>query len=43
MSIIEPTDEEMAEYLNGEHGPPHPEVVRIIQDDLERAVRGEDA
>jgi hypothetical protein len=27
----------MLAYLDGEHGPPHPEAVQIIQDDLARA------
>lgn len=34
-----PSDDEFAAYLAGESGPPHPEAVRIIQDELERAVR----
>jgi len=29
-----PSDKEMLAYLEGQHGPPHPEAVRIIQDAL---------
>lgn len=35
----QPTDADVLAYLEGEHGPPHPEVVAIIQDALDRALR----
>lgn len=37
MTEFRPSDAAMLAYLDGEHGPPHPEAVQIIQDDLARA------
>lgn len=34
-----PTDEQMRAYLDGEHGPASPEVLQIIQDELEHDLR----
>ena len=35
--IFGPSDADMLAYLEGEHGPPSPEAVQIIQDALARA------
>lgn len=34
-----PSDDDLRAYLDGEHGPPSEEVVRLIQAELERAAR----
>lgn len=33
-----PTPEQMRAYLDGEHGPPHPEAVQIVRDNLAAAI-----
>lgn len=35
-----PSDADMLAYLDGQHGPPSPEALAIIQDELARAALG---